>query len=112
MKQGSASEIPGEGLREIRMGHDQDSACTCRKLSKNDYKTFLLRRMHLIDSLGHLSQRTEGKAEIIQHSREITTETQREKQRRTDKRMQMLGGHTGQLITQGEKGREFGRRKS
>lgn len=48
VKQGSASEIPGESLREIRVGHDQDSACTCRKLSKNDYKTFLLRRMHFL----------------------------------------------------------------
>lgn len=50
-------------------------------------------------------------AEIIQHSREITTETQREKQRKTEMGMQMLGGNTGQLITQGEKGREFGERK-
>lgn len=74
-------------------------------------KYFLLRRMLLIDSLGCLSQRTEGMAEIIQHSREITTETQREKQRKTEKDMQMLGGNTGQLITQGEKGREFGERK-
>lgn len=48
VKQGSASEIPGESLREIRVGHDQDSACTCRKLSKNDYKTFLLRRIHFL----------------------------------------------------------------
>ena len=48
VKQGSASEIPGESLREIRVGHDQDLVCTCRKLSKNDYKTFLLRRMHFL----------------------------------------------------------------
>lgn len=49
MKQGTASETSGESLREIRVGYDQDSACTCRKLSKNDYRKFLLRRMHLID---------------------------------------------------------------
>lgn len=91
VKQGTASEISGESLREIRVGYDQDSACTCRKLSKNDYRKFLLRRMHLIDSLGCLSQRTEVMAELIHHSREITTDTQRENQRRTEKGMQMLG---------------------
>lgn len=38
VKQGTASGIPGQSLREIRVAHVQVSACTCRKLSKDDYK--------------------------------------------------------------------------
>lgn len=67
-------------MREIMVGYGQDLAHICRKLSKDESKVFLYKRMHLIDSLGFLSQQTEGIAEIIHNSREITkVETQREK---------------------------------